>query len=247
MIGLRNDIANTPPVQFGVCKDVSIDFSRKIEKLVGQLQVPVALGAGELEITGKISWARIGFSEFNNLFFGQSGAAAGMRLTTNAPGVAGSVPASSTYTVTPTVPASGTFVEDMGVYYAATGTQLTPSASASGIGIYSVNNGTGVYTFNVADASANLIFFFDYTVATGGTEVTLSNQLMGSAPTWELSCQQQFSQYGVTKQLNLKLFSCMSDKLSFPFKNTGFTELSLGFDIQQNAAGNYAVISVTDP
>lgn len=244
LVGVRTDVTLTPPVVFGVCKDVSIDFSRKIEKLIGQYQVPVALGAGELEITGKISWARIGFSEFNNLYFGQTGSAAGTYQVTPLPGVAGTVPGSSSYTVTPTVPNSGTWAEDLGVFYAASGTQLVPVASGETIGQYAVSAGT--YTFAAADASANLLFIFGYTTAAGGTTVTLSNQLMGSAPTWELNCQQQFSQFGVTKILNLKLYSCMSDKLQLPFKNTGFTEMSLGFDIQANAAGNYAVLSVTD-
>ena len=243
LVGLRTDVTNTPPVLFGVCKSVDVDFSRKIEKLVGQYQVPIALGAGELDTTVKVNWAKISFSAFNNLFFGQNGSAGTYQMTP-LPGVAGTVPGSSTYTVTPTVPNSGTWAEDLGVFYAATGQQLTPVASEETTGQYAVSAGT--YTFAAGDASAALLFIFGYTTTAGGTVVTMSNQLMGSAPMFELNCQQQFSQFGVTKILNLKLFACMSSKLSFPFKNTGFTEMSLDVDIQANAAGNWAELSVTD-
>lgn len=72
-----------------------------------------------------------------------------------------SVPASSPYTVTPTVPGSGVWSADAGVSYASTGVQLTPVASGPTVGQYSVS--AGVYTFAAADEGAALLISFLYT------------------------------------------------------------------------------------
>lgn len=245
VFGKRTDTANTPPVQFGVVKDVSVDFTKTLKELVGQYNIPVAIGAGEIKVAGKIGSARISASLYNNLFFGQSATAGASLQSVAAPGVAGTVPApSGPYTVTPTVPSSGTFVEDMGVYYAATGAQLTPVASGPATGQYSVS--AGVYTFASGDASTGMLFFFSYTT-TSGNKIVLSNQLMGSAPTFIINMQQSFQQYGVTKILNLQLNSCIASKLNFPFKNTDFMMNELDFMIQADAAGNWGTLSTTDP
>lgn len=245
MFGKRTDVANTPPVQFGVLKDVSIDMSKSLKELVGQYNIPVAIGAAELKVTGKATFARISASAYNNLFLGQTLTPTAMLQAVAAPGVAASVPApSGPYTVTPTVPGSGTFVEDLGVFYAATGTQLVPGTVATGS--YTVNNATGVYTFAAGDASTAMLFFFSYTVATGN-KIVLANQLMGPAPNFSVTLQESFAQYGVTKVMNLQLNSCVSSKLSFPFKNTDFMMSELDFQIQADAAGNWGTLSVTDP
>lgn len=247
VFGKRTDVANTPPVQFGVLKDISIDMSKTLKELVGQYQVSVAIGAGQFKVTGKASFARITASAYNNLFFGQTLTAGAMLQAVSAPGVSASVPApSGPYTVTPTVPSSGTFIEDMGVYYSTTGTQLVPVASGPTIGQYSVNNSTGVYTFSSADASTAMNFFFSYTVASGN-KIVLANQLMGVAPNFSMTLQENFSQYGVTKVMNVQLNYCVSSKMNFPFKNEDFMMSELDFIIGADAAGNWGTISVTDP
>lgn len=239
---VSTSVSNPTPVQFGVCQNISIDFKRSIKELVGQYQVPVALGAGELKISGKISWARISIQAYNSLFFGQT-VATGMVQQTPAPGISGTVPATP-YQLTPTVPNSGTWSEDTGVFYSATGTQFVRVASSPTIGQYSVS--AGVYTFAAADTAATVLFFFNYTMATGN-KVALSNQLMGSAPTFELTAQEQFAQFGTTKLMCIQLNSCMANDLTFPLKNTDFTIPDMGFMIQADAAGNFGTLSITDP
>ena len=48
-----------PPALLGTLQDVSIDFDRKIETLLGQYNMAVAAGGGEFKITGKAKFARL--------------------------------------------------------------------------------------------------------------------------------------------------------------------------------------------
>ena len=53
LIGKRTDVTGTPPALLGTLQDVSLDFDRKIETLLGQYNMAVAAGGGEFKITGK--------------------------------------------------------------------------------------------------------------------------------------------------------------------------------------------------
>jgi hypothetical protein len=241
LIGKRTDVSNTMPALLGTLQDVSLDFSQKIESLFGQYKSPVAFGGGEFEIKGKAKFARFQATQLNNLFLGQTQAAAsGLEMVI---AEAASVPATSAYTVQ--VANHLTFKEDLGVYYAATGIQLQPvTAGSEALGSYSVAS-TGIYTFAAADASAALLFYYSYTVTTE-QEITLSNQLMGPVPTFELFIKQGFIYFGVAKSLVIKLNSCVSEKLSMPFTNTKFSIAELDIMAGADAAGNIGTISMTE-
>src|SRR5580698_1969722 len=134
LIGKRTDVANTPPALLGTLESVSLDFDRKIELLLGQYNMPVAAGGGEFKIAGKAKFARLQATQINNLFLGQTLTANSMLEMTT--GESDTV-ASGAVTVTN----SATFAEDFGVFYSATGAQLTPVASAPTQGQYSVSSG----------------------------------------------------------------------------------------------------------
>ena len=72
LYGIRSDIANSTPVQFGTLQDVSIEFDAEIKELYGQLQYSVDGARGKAKITGKAKFANISPLLFNNLFFGQT-------------------------------------------------------------------------------------------------------------------------------------------------------------------------------
>src|SRR5271169_2103105 len=93
LIAKRTDTANTPPFLFGVLQDVSLDFDQKLESLVGQNKVAVALGDGELKITGKAKFARLQMTLMSNLFTGQSSVAGTLEMVST--GEAATVPSSS--------------------------------------------------------------------------------------------------------------------------------------------------------
>ena len=209
----RTDVTGTPPCLIGTLQDVSLDFDRKIETLLGQYNMAVAAGGGEFKITGKTKFARLQATTINNLYLGQTLTANSMLEMTT--GEAGTVASASV-----TVANSSTFVEDYGVFYASTGVQLVPVASSPAAGQYSVS--AGVYTFNSSDNAAAVLIYYSYTVSTGN-KITLANQLQGPLPMFEVSLKETFNYFGSTKDLCVKLNACVSSKLSLPFSNSKFT------------------------
>ena len=110
VIAKRTDVANTMPALLGVLQDITLDFSRKIESLLGQYVSPVAFGGGELEIKGKAKFGRFQATQFNNMFLGQTLTPSAMLEMTTGEAVS---PAADAFTV-----ANGsTFVEDAGLFY----------------------------------------------------------------------------------------------------------------------------------
>ncbi len=236
LIALRTDAAGASPAQFGTLQEVHLDLSFTVKELTGQFQAPAALARGGLKITGKAKAARISASNFNNIFFGQTLSSGNTLTQLNE---AGTVPASGGHTVT--VGNHTTFVADLGVAYAATGTMLTLVASAPAAGQYSVNSGTGVYTFSAADAGTALLFTYSYTT-TGGTGLSLTNLLMGSGPSFSLVLNEQYQ----GKLLNLQLNSVIAPKLSLAFKNEDFMIPEFDFLAAADAAGNIGNIWLSE-
>ncbi|HLG86254.1 MAG TPA: hypothetical protein VKZ79_03555 [Alphaproteobacteria bacterium] len=229
LIGLRTDIANATPAQFGTLQEVQLDMSFTIKELTGQFQAPTALARGGLKITGKAKAARITAANFNNLFFGQT---VGNGNTVTQIGEAQAVPGSAAYTVQ--VANHATFAADLGVAYAASGVMLTTVAPGSeATGKYSVNSATGTYTFSSGDANAAILVTYSYTT-TSGTAIALSNQLMGSQPSFRLVLSEQYQ----GKLLNLQLNWVISPKLSLQFKNEDFLIPEFDFQAAADAAGN---------
>lgn len=234
LFGKRTDVANPTPVQFGTMQDVQIDFDRTLKELFGQYQYPEAIGAAMIKVSGKAKFAKINGQVMTNLFFSDT-LNTGMRQFTPL-GEAHTVPApSGPYTVTVTNAAD--FLGDFGVYYAATGIQLTRvAAAAEAVGKYSVNESTGVYTFAAADASAALVFYYEYSV-TSGKSITMTNQLQGTAPQFQCILRNSYpagssSEQSVTLQLN----ACIAGKLSMPFKQGDFVVSEMDFQAFTDAS-----------
>ena len=215
---------------------MSIDFDRKVETLLGQYSMPVAAGGGEFKITGKAKFARLQATQINNLFLGQTLTANSMLEMTT--GETDTVASASV-----TVANSSTFVEDYGVFYAATGVQLTPVASSPAQGQYSV--ASGVYTFNSADNSAAVLVYYSYTVASGN-KISLANQLTGPLPMFEISLKETFNYFGTSKDLLVKLNACVSTKLSLPFSNQKFTVAEFDFQAIADSSNNIGTISLSE-
>lgn len=234
LIALRSDISGAAPAQFGTLQEVQLDISFTMKELLGQYQAPAALARGPLKLVGKAKAARINAANFNNIFFGQT-LSSGATLTQL--GEAQTVPATSGYTVT--VANHATFVTDLGVAYAATGAMLAPVATSPTTGQYSV--ASGVYTFSSGDAGASLLFTYTYT-ATGGSTISLSNQLMGSQPTFKLVLSEQYQ----GKIMTLELNSVVSPKLSLAFKNEDFVIPEFDFQASADTAGNIGSLSLSE-
>jgi hypothetical protein len=236
LIGKRTDVTGQPPCLLGTLQDVSLDFDRKIETLLGQYNMAVAAGGGEFKITGKAKFARLQSTQINNLFLGQTLTANSMLEMTT--GESDTV-ASGTVTVAN----SATFVEDYGVFYAASGVQLTPVASSPAQGQYSV--ASGIYTFNSADNGAGVLIYYSYTVSSGN-KISIANQLTGPLPMFEVSLKETFSYYGTSKDLLVKLNACVSSKLSLPFSNQKFSVAEFDFQAIADSSNNIGTISLSE-
>ncbi len=236
LVGKRTDVTGTPPCLLGTLQDVSIEFDRKIEMLHGQYNMAVAAGGGEFKIAGKAKFARLQATQINNLFLGQTLTANSMLEMTT--GEAGTVASAAV-----TVANSATFVEDFGVFYGATGVQLSPVASAPSQGQYSV--ASGVYTFNAADNGATVLIYYSYTV-TSGNRISIANQLTGPLPMFEISLKETFNYFGTSKDLLVKLNACVSSKLSLPFSSQKFTVAEFDFQAIADASNNVGTISLSE-
>jgi len=242
LIAKRTDTANTPPFMFGVLQDVSLNFDQKLESLVGQNKVAVALGDGELKITGKAKFARLQMTLFNNLFTGQSSVTGGLQMVST--GEVAMVPSSSAYTYT-VANSSLTPLEDFGVFYQSSGIQLAPVASGPTTGQYTFNASTGVYTFAVGDASAALYVYYTYS-ATGGNKLVYANPLMGTSPVFEVYFKTTTANFGVSKDVTIKLNACKSNKLALSFTNQKFAIPEFDFQAMADANGNVFTLSTTE-
>jgi hypothetical protein len=233
-VGGATTLTNPTPMKFGTLQDVSLDISGDVKQLYGQKQFPEAVARGKCKITGKAKFAYINGKQLNDIFFGQL-IGAGMKQV--ALDEAWTVPATP-FTVT--VNNAANFVNDsrgdQGVRYASgakAGQPLTKVASGPVAGQYSVNTSTGVYTFAAADTGAAVIISYVFTAATSGTQLNITNQLMGFAPTIQVLLESSYN----GNQFNVLLYNAIASKLAFATKQEDFIIPEMDFEAFANAAG----------
>lgn len=228
-------IAVPTPIKIGILQDVSLDFDGTLKELYGQLQFPQDVARGPIKITGKSKSAQI-FSTFFDLFVGQ-----GVTKNTGldvAVDEAHSVPTGTPFTIS-TTQSGANVVDDLGVVYANTGLNFFKGASATGIGVYSY--AAGVYTFHASDSGASVLLDYDYNVTTAAQEIIITNQLMGTSPTFLMVLATTYK----GNIMNLKLNQCISSKLSIPITNKDYTILDFEFQAYADNAGNIGKLTST--
>lgn len=214
-----NAVASPTPAKFGTLQDVSLDISFTNKELRGQNQFPESIARAGGKISGKAKFGQFDVPLLNSLFFGQT-VTTGQTLV--ADNETGTVPATP-FAIT--VANAATFKDDLGVVDVLTGNRLTRVASAPATGQYSVS-AVGVYTFAAADTGKAVLLSYSYTAAGTGTTISVTNQLMGYAPTFKLEC---FNPYGGGNQMII-LYSCISSKFSMPFKNEDYAVPEFDFE-----------------
>lgn len=223
-----NAIAVPTPVLFGVLQDVSVDISGDIKELYGQNQFAEAVARGKTKISCKAKFGRINGLLLNSLFFGQtlsSGVVADYYDTT------GALIPTTPFTITPTVPSSGTWARDLGVRNSI-GNPMTAVASGPATGQYSY--AAGVYTFAAADTGQTMFISFGYTAtSTVAKNQIVSNVAMGAAPSFRADLSCGFSG-GYT---NCSLFKGVATKLSFATKQDDFLIPELDFSAFADSNG----------
>lgn len=229
---------NTPatPIKFGALQGVSIDFSFNLKELHGRNQFPIAIARGAGKISGKADWAQLNARAFSSIFFGGSTPAAGAIRA--APLEAKTI-ASNTVTAT----YGANFVADMGVARSSDGVTFERVTSGPGALQYSCNETTGVYTFNSSNNGVAVLLNYTYADPTGaGQKVTVTNQAMGSAPTWTAVFTEQFE----GKRMTIVLEACQSAKLTLASKLEDFTIPNFDFMAYANATGTVLSLSTEE-
>lgn len=242
LVAKRTDVANTQPFLFGVLQDLTLDFDQKLEELYGQSKFPVAIGDSTISVKGKAKFARFQQTLFNNLMIGQTAGAGMLEMVST--GETATIPGTP-YQVT-VANAASTPLTDYGVFYSATGIQLSPVASGPTAGQYSFNSATGVYTFAAADTTLGVYIYYTYTTASGGFKTTMTNPLMGSGPTFEVYFKNATSSSGGVKDVTFKLNACKTNKFSMPFNNQKFTVTEFDFQAFADNAGNIMTVSSSE-
>jgi hypothetical protein len=169
-----NNVSNPTPVRAYVPQDMSVDFKQATKELFGEKKFSVAVAAGEMSITGKVTMGAQNARILADLLFNVAGVAGTIIQVDKE---AGTIPGTP-YQIT--VANGATWTTDLGVMDASTGKVYTRVASSPATGQYSVATG-GIYTFAAADTTNNVLISYLYTSASSGEKLTMSNQLQGPA------------------------------------------------------------------
>jgi len=224
------------PLRFGALQDVSVDFNGDIKQLYGQYQYALDVARGRTKIDWKAMTGNIDAAAFNQVFFGGT-VVTGNQLV-QAINEPGTVPAMTTYTVTVTNAAN--FQNDLGVYLVSSGAQLVQVPSAPATGQYSVSI-AGVYTFNVAQASAAVLINYMWQQPAVGGSLDIGNTLIGTTPKFQLILSQTYS----AKVFTLILYSCVAEKLTLPLKQEDHLIADLSGQAFADATNRVARITTT--
>src|SRR5713101_3490661 len=244
--GTRSDVTGSGigPDQFGILQDVQIDWDWTTRELWGQFQFPVDIARGQGKIAGKAKFARIFGAIYGDLFFGQTPATGQLTIAENE---AATVPATTPYTVT--VANAASYVDDLGVFYAAgasAGNRFSRVTTASAAGQYSVNLATGIYTFAAADAGASLLISYLYNVSGSGKKLVLTNQFMGYTPTFKATFYTTKTTQGAAAGLTLVRNACTASKLSLPTKIDDYEIQEFDFSAFADPTGTIGTLSVNE-
>lgn len=188
--------ANPTPSPFSILQDISVDFSFNVKELSGTYAFPVAIGRGMGKIANKAKNARLS-GRLLNLFFGGTKAVGQESVAQDEAAAI----ASGTFTVAN----SANFGIDLGFYNAATSIPFVRVASAPAVGQYSVS--AGVYTCNVGDNGIAVKVSYTFNIAGSGEKITISNPLIGVAPSFKTTLTQLFNNLRSTLTLNANVFS----------------------------------------
>jgi hypothetical protein len=234
-----SSVSNPTPSQFGALQEVSVDFAATVKELFGTYQFPLTVARGTVKVTGKAKLGQLQGRIFNDLFFNGT-SAAGQVNTIN--DEVGTIPATPFQV---TVANSSTWTTDLGVVYQATGLRLTRVASGPTTGQYSVT--AGVYTFAAADTTKSVLIDYIYTIPTTGQLITVSNQLLGTAPVFKPVMSMNYTNpSGASQQMCLSMNAATSSKLSLATKLEDFMMPELDFSCFVDASNTLCTLSLAE-
>lgn len=219
VFGRRVDGSNPTPMRFGALQGITLDLGFSLKALQGSKQFPIVVARGSGKITGKADLGQFNAQLFNDLFFNESAVATGQTITK--PLESATITANVV-----TVTNNSTFVRDLGVVKASDGTPYVRVAATPVAQQYTVNESTGVYTFNSSQNSIAVKVSYQYTDAANGKTITITSKDQGDTPYFMVVLYNSFR----SKKLTFTLNQCTSDKFGIAPKMEDFTIPSLGFE-----------------
>ncbi len=187
-----------------------------------------------MKITGKIKAATLSGAAWNAAFYGQTFTSGSLLWNIDEADVIPATP----YTVT--VTNAATFDADLGVRYAVGNLPLQrTTAGLEAAGLYSVTQtgaNKGKYVFAVADTALGINITYTSTQA-GGQSLKVTNQLIGTAPTFKLDYYTNLNQ-PTSKPFAIRVFSCVGSKFSLATKLEDFILPEIDFSAMDDGNGN---------
>ncbi len=218
-----NTITVPTPYRLGGFQDANFETSSEVKMMYGSNGYPIAVAAGKGKTSLKLKMGQVSIDAWNGIFIGQP-----LNETVGITGAvmdtSGSTIPTTPFQITPTVPGSGTWSEDLGVIDG-NGRAFKAVASGPTTGQYSV--AAGVYTFASADTGTKVFISFGYT-ATSTTAKTLvaQNAPMGNKPRLIVNLVTSFQ----GNQFRLKLYSAIATKATLPGKLDDFAYPEIDLD-----------------
>lgn len=167
---------NASKVSLAVIKNWTFELSQESSDLQGSGLDLLDTLPIKRSLKGKLSLSDFSSSIIAAVTSGTT-ISAGVKLGTTYQTTVPSTP----FQVTPTPPGSGTFYKDLGVVDLDAKKEMTCAATATGTGVYAVNESTGQYTFNTADATHNVLISYSYSVAGSGQTLEIASASAGVA------------------------------------------------------------------
>lgn len=234
LIVTRTDITIPAPVNVGFAQEFSIEAAASSKQLYGQNQWPLAVARGTIKGTGKFKAAVVSGLAWSAIFYGQAASTASGQIawtidstfTSNSTGGTGSFQVGS----------SLTFDADLGVKGSTTGLpyqRVTTGTEVSGRSYSITAANAGQYNF--ADQGANLKITYTSTT-TAGQSMIVTNQLIGSTPTFQLDYYTNFNQPSA-KPFVVRLYQAIAEKHAMQFKLEDYMIPEFDFMLTANAAG----------
>lgn len=236
----RTDIAVPSPINVGFAQEFSFDATGTLKELYGQKQWPLVVARGTIKGTGKFKAATLSGLAWAAAFYGGSGTStASGQFAWN---VDSTFTLSTASTTAVQVGSSTTFDTDLGVRYAATGLPFRRvSTGNEAVGSYSVTTGSpGLYNFAAGDttggAAGGTPIKVNFTNTTSvGQSLLVTNQLIGVTPTFQLDYYTALDQ-PTLKPFAIRMYACVAQKHSLPFKLEDFALPEFDIGIYANAA-----------
>jgi hypothetical protein len=214
-----------------IISEASVEVSMSQVELYGENMFPEDVANGKASVKGTLKFAHVDPRLVAAILSG-SLTSGSQRVVTDT----GSIPANpGPYTVT--VLGSANFAEDLGVYIA--GAPATVVAANPAVGEYSVNTGTGVYTFAAADQGKAYEISYRES-STGGQTVALDNKAMGESPEFALLVYNKYR----SNRLGLKFPAVALGKWALAFGNEAHATQDSDFTAFASSSGRVAEIWV---